>query len=32
MENCDYSGEKRVIEYLSNIKSDTTHATTSDTK
>lgn len=31
MENCDYSGEKRVIEYLSNITSDTTHATTSDT-
>lgn len=30
MENCDYSGEKRVIEYLSNITSDTTHATTSD--
>lgn len=31
MENCDYSGEKRVIEYLSNITSDTTHATTPDT-
>lgn len=31
MENCDYSGEKRVIEYLSNITSDTTHTTTSDT-
>ncbi len=31
MENCDYSREKRVIEYLSNITSDTTHATTSDT-
>lgn len=30
MENCDYSGEKRVIEYLSNITSDTTHTTTSD--
>lgn len=25
MENCDYSKEKRVIEYLSNITSDTTH-------
>ena len=23
MENCDYSKEKRVIEYLSNITSDT---------
>lgn len=31
MENCDYSKEKRVIEYLSNITSDTTHTTTSDT-
>lgn len=31
MENCDYSKEKRVIEYLSNITSDTTHITTSDT-
>lgn len=31
MENYDYSGEKRVIEYLSNITSDTTHTTTSDT-
>lgn len=30
MENCDYSGEKRVIEYLSNITSDTTHAATPD--
>lgn len=30
MENCDYSKEKRVIEYLSNITSDTTHTTTSD--
>lgn len=28
MENCDYSKEKRVIEYLSNITSDTTPATT----
>lgn len=28
MENCDYSKEKRVIEYLSNITSDTTHTTT----
>lgn len=31
MENCDYSKEKRVIEYLSNITSDTTHTTISDT-
>jgi len=31
MENCDYSKEKCVIEYLSNITSDTTHTTTSDT-
>lgn len=31
MENCDYSKEKRVIKYLSNITSDTTHTTTSDT-
>lgn len=31
IENCDYSKEKRVIEYLSNITSDTTHTTTSDT-
>ena len=31
MENCDYSKEKHVIEYLSNITSDTTHTTTSDT-
>lgn len=31
MENCDYSKEKRVVEYLSNITSDTTHTTTSDT-
>lgn len=31
MENCDYSKEKRVIEYLSNITSDTTPTTTSDT-
>lgn len=28
MENCDYSGEKRVIEYLSNITPDTTSSTT----
>lgn len=30
MENCDYSGEKRVIEYLSNTTPDTTPDTTSD--